>query len=174
MLYALAMPLQISTCSLGKQRRENIWHRRINVVVKKPRSYWEGNTTYSELNVTFTSLIFTPFHFLGKETRMHRDFFTCQSFSFVAVWFGFCSEQSFLWADTVLPLSLTMNVRVPVAVSATSPILGLVFPHRSASLWSNMDPPKHAPHAVPLPGFLPRGLPNPCSKPFPEGYSHRL
>lgn len=65
-------------------------------VVKKPKSYWgKGNTVYEVSKVTFTSLMFHPFNFSGKEAKMHGDSFICQIFLLVGC-FVFCSEQSFL------------------------------------------------------------------------------
>lgn len=84
----------------------------------------------------------------------------------VAVWFGFCSEQSFLRVDTILSLSLSMNAHVLARVSGTSHILGLGFPHRSILSWSSVDSPKHALHAAPLPGFILRDCPAPAPSPF--------
>lgn len=171
MLYAVAMPLQIRTCSLGKWRSDNTWHCRINVV-KKPKSYWgEGNIMYTELNVTFTFLILTPFYFLGKEARMHGD--TCQAvFCCYLVWVLFRAK-------------LLMGGRSPSSApfyecACSGGCIGYIS-HPGAWLSSQkrfvMEQHGSTPACTPRcasPRFSPWGLPNPCSKPFPEGYSHPL
>lgn len=158
------MPLQIRTCSLGKQRSENIWYCRINVTVEKPRSYWgEGNTVY-RVKCYIYSGIYTLLLLRKRGQNAWGLIYLSGVFCCSLVWI--LLRAKLLMSGHSPSLSLSTNPCVSVALSAASPIPWHGFPRRSTSLWSNMDPPKHTPHAAPLPGFLPGDCPTLAPNPF--------
>lgn len=90
-----------------------------------------------------------------------RLFFWCCSVEF-------CSEQSLLWGDVILPLSLPTSAHILVALLARSPIQGLGFLRAALRYTATCIHPSAHPTAL-LRGFSLR-----TAQPLPQTLSSRM
>lgn len=129
-----------------------LWWRSLKVIEEKVLACIQGQIWH------WAFWYLASFYFVGREAKKHEHELLCQAF--------FCCCLGWLFRTKLLTSGHSSSSEpfyehILVAVSAASSILGLGFSHGSILLWNNMDPPKHTPHTVHLPGFLPGDCPTP-------------